>query len=167
MKFIMNGGLILGTWDGANIEIAQECGAENMFIFGATSDQIPLLRHQLAYGSCTMKGCEELEMVLETLRKETISTFGVIDPILNSLRPCNDYYLITQDFESYLKAQDEVDECYRDKKRWTDKSIAMVAGSGFFSTDRTIKEYASKIWSVESTPRKEYQGESYDELCPV
>lgn len=152
MKFAMNGGLIIGTMDGANIEIAEEIGEENMFIFGAEEQEIPHIRHQRRT-TVAQPYCPELEQVLESLRSGRFGPWEDVGPILNTLEWANDYYLVTHDFPDYLRAQKVVDETYLDKTEWTRRSILSTAGMGKFSTDRTISEYVKDIWNVIPCPR--------------
>ena len=147
MKFIMNGGLIIGTMDGANVEISKECGEENMFIFGARAEEVPRLRNELAYeDGSDFKGYKELRVVLEFMRHRMISA-SVIEPILNSLRPFNDYYLVTRDFEPYLKAQQRVDECYRMKEKLV--IVAIDFCKAFDSIDRQALIEGLKYYKCE------------------
>lgn len=150
MKFAMNGCLIIGTLDGANIEIRKEIGEENMFIFGATADQIEGLRKITREGKLTID--PRFTRVLEVIES---GAFGgkIYDPILNSLRHGNDHYLLAADFPSYIEAQEKVDQTYANKHLWTKKSIMSTAGCGKFSSDRTIKQYASQIWDIKPVRR--------------
>jgi starch phosphorylase len=151
MKFVMNGGLIVGTMDGANIEIAHAVGRENMFVFGASSEEVEGLRHDLKH-----KGEEFLdERLLEVYHAIEAGEFGPyeeFEPILYSLREGRDYYLLAHDWPSYLDAQDAVDQVFVDESEWTKRCIASTSMMGVFSSDRTIAEYAKEIWSVTSSP---------------
>jgi starch phosphorylase len=144
MKFAMNGALIIGTMDGANIEIAQEIGEENMFIFGARAEEVPRLRRERA----GMTLDPRFTNVVNMIRKGEFGWQDYFAPLADSIT-YSDYYLLAVDFAAYLDAQAAVDGKYKDTDAWTRSSILSVAGSGFFSSDRTISEYASQIWGVE------------------
>ncbi|CAO0791331.1 unnamed protein product [Mucor circinelloides] len=156
MKFVLNGGLILGTVDGANIEIRDEIGAENIFMFGTLADKVADIRHQQRYHGVEID--PNLQVVLQSIQSgefggpETASVFG---PLINTLTYGGDYYLISADFEKYLDAQDKVDETYKDTAAWAKKSILCTAGMGFFSSDRATREYADKIWNLKPVNIKE------------
>jgi len=146
MKFAMNGGLILGTLDGANIEMADEIGHDNMFIFGLKADQIEAARHN------RLPLDERLHEVFRA-----IWSFGFADerttnsyfvPLLQRISEGTDYYLISRDFPAYLEAQTKIDEVWHTKTQWRKMCINTIAGMGKFSSDRTIGEYASQIWNV-------------------
>lgn len=149
MKFVLNGGLILGTVDGANIEIRDEIGEENIFMFGTLSDKVADIRHHQKYHGVPID--PNLQVVLHAIQAgefggfETASVFG---PLINTLTYGGDYYLISADFEQYLDAHDKVDALFKDKATWAKKSILCTAGMGFFSADRATREYAEKIWNL-------------------
>merc|ERR1712224_1072190 len=130
MKFIMNGALIIGTMDGANIEIAEEIHKENMFIFGATADQVPKLRAERK----SLCVCSEFEEVCQMIRSGTFGWPDYFSPIVDSItgEMGGDYYLVANDFPGYLDALEEVDRTYKDKERWVRMAIASVAGAGKF-----------------------------------
>lgn len=144
MKFAMNGALIIGTMDGANIEIAQEIGEENMFIFGARAEEVPRRRRERA--AMTLE--PRFTNVVNMIRRGEFGWQDYFAPLADSIT-YSDYYLLAVDFAAYLDAQAAVDGKYKDVDAWTRSSILSVAGSGFFSSDRTIAEYASQIWGVE------------------
>lgn len=151
MKFALNGCLIIGTLDGANVEIREEIGEENFFLFGATADEVPRLRKERENGLFKPDPrFEEAKMYIRS------GTFGSYDynPLLESLEGNSgygrgDYFLVGHDFPSYMDAQERVDEAYKDRKRWLRMSILSTAGSGKFSSDRTISQYAKEIWNIE------------------
>lgn len=151
MKFALNGCLIIGTLDGANVEIREEIGEENFFLFGATADEVPRLRKERENGLFKPDPrFEEAKMYIRS------GTFGSYDynPLLDSLEGNSgygrgDYFLVGHDFPSYMDAQERVDEAYKDRKRWLKMSILSTAGSGKFSSDRTISQYAKEIWNIE------------------
>ncbi|CAH9099477.1 unnamed protein product [Cuscuta epithymum] len=151
MKFSMNGCIIIGTLDGANVEIRQEVGEENFFLFGAEAHEIAGLRKERAEGKFVPD--ERFEEVKEFIRS---GAFGAnnYDELIGSLEGNEgfgraDYFLVGKDFPSYIECQEKVDEAYRDQKRWTRMSIMNTAGSYKFSSDRTIHEYAKDIWNIQ------------------
>lgn len=152
MKFVLNGGLIIGTMDGANIEIAEEVGAEDgMFIFGARAEQVEDLRHAQRYRRTQMD--PKLETVIEAVRSGLFGDFqSCFAPLFDTLTVGGDYYLISADFASYLEAQSKVDAAYRQTRSWTQKSVRAAARMGKFSSDRSIAEYARDIWHIEPCP---------------
>ncbi|KAI8103779.1 hypothetical protein M9435_006307 [Picochlorum sp. BPE23] len=150
MKFAMNGALIIGTMDGANIEIAQEIGEENMFIFGARADAVADLRANRS----TYQPDPRFNHVVNMIRTGVFGWEDYFGPLVDAIT-YSDYYLLANDFPDYLRAQDAVDQKYKDKAAWTRSSILSTAGSGFFSSDRTIREYAKDIWDVEPCPVEE------------
>ncbi|CAN1765648.1 Alpha-glucan phosphorylase 1 [Linum perenne] len=152
MKFAMNGCVLIGTLDGANVEIRQEVGQDNFFLFGARANEIAGLRKERADGKFVPD--PRFEEVKEYVRS---GLFGgnSYDELLGSLEGNEgfgrgDYFLVGKDFPSYIECQDEVDMAYRDEKRWTRMSIMNTAGSYKFSSDRTIHEYARDIWNIKS-----------------
>ena len=148
MKFVMNGCLIIGTMDGANVEIAEEIGEDNMFIFGARIHEVESLRHQLFSGETKFVG-KRLQRVFDAIVTGTFGDVSIIYPTINALADGKDYYLISADFNSYIKAQTKVDETYKDQNLWNKMSITGVAKSFKFSSDRTIKEYCENIWKID------------------
>ena len=148
MKFAMNGSLIIGTMDGANVEIAEEIGEENMFIFGVSAGEVPQLREGREYLQVDPQFLHAINLI-------SSGHFGWADyfnPLVESVTGGRDYYLLANDFNSYLQAQERVDSEWKDKKLWIKKSILSSAGSGKFSSDRTIQEYAEDIWNVSPCP---------------
>jgi hypothetical protein len=133
--------------DGANIEIAAEIDRENMFIFGAEAHEVPGLRAARRSKPPTAY-CPELVRVMDDLAAGVYGPMDEVAPILHSLKWENDYYLVSHDFPAYLRAQEAVDEVYRNPSEWTRRSILSTAGMGKFSTDRTIEEYARDIWHI-------------------
>lgn len=153
MKFMMNGALTLGTYDGANVEINQEVGDENMFLFGLRTEDVAKLRP--SYSSKEYcRNNPEIKMALDMIKSNVFSILepGLFEPILRSLIDYNDYYMLLADLESYIAAQDRVDETYRNQKKWNRMSLVNIARSGRFSSDRAVMEYATDIWNV--TPVK-------------
>lgn len=149
MKFALNGAVTIGTLDGANVEILQEVGAENIFIFGMTADEVLALR-QRGYWPCEyLAKSPELQRVLHLLECNFFSPGepGLFRPIYESLI-CWDEYCLIADFNAYLATQDQVSLAFLDQQRWTRMSILNTARSGLFSSDRTITEYARDIWNI-------------------
>jgi len=151
MKFVMNGCLIIGTMDGANVEISEEVGEDNMFIFGARVHEVDDIRHRLFAGEHNPIG-KRLQRVFDAILSGTFGDVSIIHPIIHSLMDGKDYYLVTEDFDSYVKAQNKVDDTYRDQKKWNMMSILGVSRSAKFSSDRTIEEYCDSIWKVDRIP---------------
>ncbi len=204
MKFVLNGGLIIGTCDGANvrpflqpfslspplplpppatlpptsilspyplslestlpspqrftnpaspppqIEITREIGESNIFLFGHLAEDVEDLRHAHTYGTFTLD--PSLASVFAAIRSNTFGDSGRFSALCSSITDHGDYYLVSDDFASYVQTQDLVDEAYRDQEGWTRRTIESVARMGFFSSDRCIQEYAEMIWNVEPLP---------------
>ncbi len=151
MKFALNGALTIGTLDGANIEIKNEVGEENIFIFGLTSEQILETRKSGYNPSKYYESIPELKNVIDMLKNNYFNRDepGIFDPIVNDLL-YHDYYCVMADYQSYIDMQQKVSEEYKNKDSWTMKSIINVARMQKFSSDRAINEYASLIWDVKS-----------------
>ena len=154
MKFAMNGCLIIGTMDGSNVEIAEEIGKENMFIFGASAVDVPILRAERA----RFKPPQEFDTVVEQIRNNAFEWAEFLTPVCDAVHGGADYYLLANDFEDYIRAQELVDQTYKDQAKWTKMSIKSTASSGRFSSDRTIREYAKDIWGVVPCRRPEPGG---------
>jgi len=150
MKFAMNGGLIIGTMDGANVEIAQEIGEENMFVFGARIEEVEKLREKMRNTPPTEYIGQELANVFDVIGEGMFGNKEDMNALLDSVRKQNDFYLVCHDFQSYAKAQKKVDETYRNASEWTRKSIVSATSTAKFSSDRTIKQYANEIWNIEA-----------------
>ena len=155
MKFMLNGALTLGTMDGANVEIVEEVGEENAFIFGLSSDEVIAYEHNGQYNPRDIYNSDsDIRAVLTQLVDGTYApgNYDEFRDIYNSLldgqggRP--DMYFILKDFRSYAEAQKRVEEAYRDTKGWAHSAMLNVAKSGKFSSDRTIEEYAQEIWKL-------------------
>ena len=149
MKFMMNGALTLGTLDGANIEIFEEVGPENIFIFGLKAHEVAELKASGYRPEEYLERTPPLREALDLVRRDYFSQMdpGIFNPILDSL--CGpDPFLVCADFADYVRAQEEAEKRYRDRRAWTRSSIINVAKSGRFSSDRTIGQYAKEIWGV-------------------
>uniref|UniRef100_A0A093UMX8 Alpha-1,4 glucan phosphorylase n=1 Tax=Talaromyces marneffei PM1 TaxID=1077442 RepID=A0A093UMX8_TALMA len=147
MKFVLNGGLIIGTCDGANIEITREITESNIFLFGTLAEDVETLRENHRYKGFTLD--EDLAKVFESIRSGTFGDPKAFESLIASITDHGDYYLVSDDFKSYIQTQELVDEDFRKQDEWIVKSISSVARMGFFSTDRVINEYAESIWNVE------------------
>ncbi|KAF7597618.1 Non-essential glycogen phosphorylase [Aspergillus hancockii] len=147
MKFVLNGGLIIGTCDGANIEITREIGEQNIFLFGNLAEDVEELRHRHYYGDFQLDS--HLAKVFDAIRGGRFGNAGEFSALLASIEEHGDYYLVSDDFNSYITTQGMVDEAFKNQDEWIVKSITSVARMGFFSTDRVINEYADGIWNIE------------------
>ncbi len=149
MKFMMNGAITLATLDGANVEIKDAVGSDNIVIFGLTENEV--VHYYLHGGYNSIEEYKKDHRIMEIINQisnwsdeEGLDQF---DEIINSLLEQNDEYFILKDFDSYVSAQDRVDMLYKDKYGWLQKSLRNIAASGTFSSDRTILEYAKDIWN--------------------
>lgn len=157
MKFMLNGAVTLGTMDGANVEIVEEVGEENAFIFGLSSDEVIGYEKRRDYQPMEIfNSDQDIRMVLTQLINGFYShnNTELFRPLYNSLlnTQCTQYadtYFILKDFRSYAEAQRRVEEAYRDEKRWARMALLNVAHAGKFSSDRTIQEYVDDIWKLE------------------
>ncbi len=158
MKFMLNGAMTIGTLDGANIEIAEEVGDENCFIFGMTSDEVIKLQHTGEYDPWDIYNNNQ---VVRRVVTQLINGFyspedpdlfrEIYDSLLNGGGEPADQYFILKDFDAYVEAQKKVDLAYRNQGDWAKKVMLNTARSGKFSSDRTIEEYATEIWKLEKT----------------
>jgi starch phosphorylase len=153
MKFMMNGALTIGTRDGATIEMAEEAGAENLFLFGLTAEQVAGSRgwySPLWHYHNEPETRQALNLIIDDhfSRDEP----GIFAPIRETLLENGDYYMHLADLASYTKAQEQVSHLYADQDAWVRKAIINVACSGKFSSDRTIAEYAAGIWNARRCP---------------
>ncbi|WP_455662857.1 glycogen/starch/alpha-glucan phosphorylase [Pradoshia sp.] len=150
MKFMMNGALTIGTMDGANVEIYERVGKDNIFIFGMTSEEVMNYQANGGYHSSEYYMLDRRihEALNQLVNGFFPNTNGMFDVIYDSLLIENDQYFVLRDFDSYVKTQEMVSNAYKDKKWWNQSSVVNIANSGFFSSDRTISEYANDIWHV-------------------
>ncbi|MCA6216763.1 glycogen/starch/alpha-glucan phosphorylase [Ideonella sp. B7] len=148
MKFGLNGALTIGTLDGANVEMREHVGADNIFIFGHTAEEVAGLRARGYQPREWLEEDDELAGVLDMLASGRFSPAepARYQPIVDTLVNWGDHYLLLADYRSYVDTQDQVDALYRAEEEWTRKAVLNVAGMGFFSSDRTIAEYAHDIW---------------------
>ncbi|HDL8088949.1 TPA: glycogen phosphorylase [Yersinia enterocolitica] len=150
MKFALNGALTIGTLDGANIEIQEHVGEENIFIFGNTTEQVEALRNNGYNPRDYYNNDPELNQVLTQI---ATGTFSPEEPhrytsLFDSLVNLGDHYQLLADYRSYVDTQERVDTLYRHPDEWTRKTILNIANMGYFSSDRTIQEYADDIWHI-------------------
>jgi starch phosphorylase len=150
MKFALNGALTIGTLDGANVEIREEVGDENIFIFGLDADGVSSLKKSGYNPFYYYNNNPELSRVINQIQNGFFSKSqpDLFRPIVDSLLYQGDTYMLFADFDSYVKCQERVAEAFTDRKKWARMSILNTAGMGKFSTDRTIAEYAKDIWNV-------------------
>jgi starch phosphorylase len=151
MKFALNGALTIGTLDGANVEIREQVGADNIVIFGLTAEEVAERRRVGRNPADTIAASPELAQALSAIRK---GAFSPRDPdrfadLIDGLYD-HDWFMLTDDFDDYCRAQREVDALWSDRSAWNEKAILNVARVGWFSSDRTIRQYASEIWDVAS-----------------
>jgi len=149
MKFALNGALTIGTMDGANVEIREEVGDENIFIFGLLADEVVKLKSKGYNPREYYEKNAELKHIVDMIATNFFNPkeFGIFDDMIRGLMNV-DYYLLFADYQSYIDTQDKVAKLYTDKDEWTRKSILNVARMAKFSSDRSVKEYAEKIWKV-------------------
>jgi len=149
MKFMVNGALTIGTYDGANIEIAEEVGEENIFLFGTRIDELQRMAARGYHPQEYINRSPMLSEIIRLIQNNFFSPvdYGIFNPIVDSLLS-GDRYFICADFDAYCARQEDVSQLYRDRKAWTERSITNVARSGKFSSDRTVSEYAKEIWGV-------------------
>ena len=155
MKFSMNGALTIGTLDGANVEIREEVGAENFFLFGLNADEVQRVKREGYRPRDIFDNNPELREVIDLIAQGVFSLGdpGLFKPLIDHLKNHDDYLLLA-DYDAYMRCQEEVSETYRDQDRWTRMSILNVARMGKFSSDRTIREYDHDTWKVGPLPIK-------------
>ncbi|MEI7716848.1 MAG: glycogen/starch/alpha-glucan phosphorylase [Mycobacterium sp.] len=149
MKFMMNGALTIGTLDGANVEMREEAGPENFFLFGLTEDEVATVKTTGYRPADYIDGNDELRTVLDLIGDGTFShgDTEVFKPLVDNLR-YDDNFLVCADYAAYVACQDQVSAAWQDRKSWTRMSILNTARSGKFSSDRSIAEYCEDIWKV-------------------
>ena len=150
MKFALNGALTIGTLDGANVEIKEEVGDDNIFIFGLAADEVARRREEGYYPIEIVRENRELAQVLEQIGGGFFSPTDLnrFKPLVDRLLDDGEYFLALADYETYIAAQERVDENYRDQESWIRKAIINTAHMGKFSSDRSIQDYANDIWEL-------------------
>ena len=154
MKFALNGALTIGTLDGANIEIREQVGPENFFLFGLTAAEVVARRKQPGYSAAAIAASPKLARVLEQIEAGVFSSGDrdLYRGLVQDMRQ-KDYFLVTCDFDDYFATQRRVDTAYADQDTWTRMTVLNTARVGWFSSDRTIADYAKDIWNVHSLTR--------------
>jgi starch phosphorylase len=149
MKFALNGALTIGTMDGANVEIREEVGDENIFIFGLLADEVVKLKSNNYNPKNYYSKNKALKQVVDMIASNYFNPKepGIFDDMVRGLMNV-DYYCLFADYQSYIDAQDKVAELYKNQIEWTKKSIYNVARVGKFSSDRSVSEYTKKVWKV-------------------
>ncbi|HEX8391256.1 MAG TPA: glycogen/starch/alpha-glucan phosphorylase, partial [Longimicrobium sp.] len=149
MKFALNGALTIGTLDGANVEIAERVGDENIFIFGLRADEVEARKAAGYNPRAEYEASPRLARVLDFIMSGVLSPEnpGLYRPLVEGLLH-SDPYMVLADFDAYLEAQEQVDAAWADTHDWTRKAVLNVARCGFFSSDRSVKEYAERIWKL-------------------
>lgn len=166
MKFAMNGALTIGTLDGANIEIMEQVGEENFFLFGLTAAEVDDLKARGYNPHDYYSRNPELQLVIDRIASGVFSHGDreLFQPIVDNLMNY-DPYLLFADYQSYIECQDRVAAAYRDQDQWTKMSILNAARMGMFSSDRSIREYCEEIWQVERVPVTQTAGFCSDTVC--
>ena len=147
MKFVMTGSIILGTHDGANIEIADKVGDDHIYFFGRKVDEVTKIREDLRNGKRNYVG-SRLKECFDAIYHNRFGNTSFMHDYLNGIINGGDYYLVCHDFYDYLKAQEKIDKDYQNKDEWDRKCVENICHMGFFSSDRSIRDYANDIWNV-------------------
>ncbi|NLZ25748.1 MAG: glycogen/starch/alpha-glucan phosphorylase [Clostridiales bacterium] len=150
MKFMINGAITIGTLDGANVEIHEEVGDENIFLFGLLTEQVRELYRRGYNPSWHYHNNFSIRRIIDSLRAGIggVSFGEIADSLLIGNHGQADPYMVLEDFESYKGAQDRVNKAYSDKERWNRMSLVNIAKAGFFASDRAVEEYAKRIWNI-------------------
>jgi starch phosphorylase len=149
MKFALNGALTIGTLDGANVEIAEAVGSENIFIFGMNAEEVASLEQRGYHPEHYYETKPRVRRVVDFLRSGRLGPEepGIFASIVDDLMH-HDRFMVLADFDSYLDCQAQVDDVYRNPERWSTMSVRNVARCGYFSSDRSVQEYADKVWKL-------------------
>jgi starch phosphorylase len=152
MKLALNGALTIGTLDGANIEIRDSVGAENIFIFGMTADEAAVRQADGYRPRDIVAANAELAATLEMIRAGAFNRGRPDDArmVVDRLTSDGEPFLVLADFAAYCEAQDRVDELYRQPEEWSRRAVLNTVGMGPFSSDRSVREYADRIWNIRS-----------------
>jgi starch phosphorylase len=148
MKFAMTGSLIIGTRDGANIEIAKEIGKENIFFFGNNLDDVERIRKEMKNGNCNYIG-SRLKKVLDSILNNHFGDTSFMKDYVKNIMNGGDNYLVCHDFYDYMETQEKVDREYSNLNEWNKKCVESICRMGFFSSDRSVEDYAENIWKVQ------------------
>ena len=160
MKFVMTGSIILGTRDGANIEIAEEIGDTNIFLFGKKVEEVQKIREELKNGKKNYLS-DNLKDCFDALYSNKFGDTNFIHEYLNWLSNGGDYYCTCHDFEEYIKIQERVDEEYQNKDKWDNICLENICHMGFFSSDRCVQNYANDIWKIKPMEVPKPDNENY------
>jgi starch phosphorylase len=155
MKLTLNGALTIGTLDGANVEMSEEIGIENMFIFGLRTEEVKQLRETGYNPEEVCNSVESIQRIINQLRSEELTNIPEERDVLNKITESlirEDKYFIFKDLLPYKEAQGKMSELYQDKNSWAKKVVLNIARMGKFSSDRTIKQYNKEIWNLKKTP---------------
>ena len=147
MKFVMTGSIILGTHDGANIEIADKVGEDHIYFFGRRVEEVQRIREELRNGKRNYVG-SRLKECFDAIYNNRFGNTSFMHDYLNGIINGGDYYLVCHDFYDYLEAQEKIDKDYQNKDEWDRKCVENICHMGFFSSDRSIRDYANDIWNV-------------------
>ena len=150
MKFMLNGALTVGTMDGANVEIYEEVGKDNIFIFGLSAQETARMYADHSYNPWTVYEYDNrIKRIMNSLVDGTFAPEypDIFRDIYNSIIGRDEYFVL-EDFASYVDIQEKVSQAYKDKDNWAKMAVINTAKSGKFSSDRTIREYASEIWNI-------------------
>jgi len=150
MKLSLNGALTIGTLDGANIEIRDAVGEENIFIFGMTAEEVVARRAQGYQPARVLEGNAELKRAVDTIDSGLFTPDNIADSsvVIDRLLSDGEHFLVLADFDAYAQAQDRVDALFRNPDEWTRKAVINALSMGPFSSDRSIREYADNIWGI-------------------
>ncbi|KAI4453305.1 glycogen phosphorylase [Holotrichia oblita] len=155
MKFMLNGAITLGTLDGANVEIYNLVGDDNMILFGLKNQEINELRKNHSYNVWNVYNQDnEIKQVIDSLKDGTFGDSNKFNEIYNEIMYKNDEYFVLADFRDYCKAQQKAEEWYKEREQWAKKCLINIGNSGFFSSDRTIGDYAKEIWHLKQISDK-------------
>jgi starch phosphorylase len=151
MKFMLNGALTIGTLDGANVEMREEAGAENFFLFGLTVEQAERIQREGYQPARELERHPDLQQAFEQIVNGTFSRGdrGLFQPLIDNLRN-SDPFLVLADYADYIACQERVNAAWRDSEHWTRMSILNTARAGKFSSDRAVREYCDHIWGAKS-----------------
>jgi starch phosphorylase len=161
MKFCLNGALILGTLDGANIEIKDHVGEDNIFIFGHTVNELRTLQAQGYRAQDYYQKHDSIRRILDEIHRGYFyrSDRERFKPIWDTLMTWGDHYYHLADFMDYVRCNEEVDKVYGDQRSWQQKSLLNIARIGWFSSDRAVQEYTRDVWNLHPCPLEQYEGE--------